>query len=113
MRIAIGPWGNPGEPRETLQDPWGPRCSPFAMPADKIKLREHRTDAADAADATDATDAPEVVSRTAARSPPPHAPGARMTVVTQTPSIQLEVRVTFHASSMVLTRVLEPIFSQQ
>ena len=37
MRIAIGPWGNPGGPRETLEDPGGPRCSPFAMPADKIK----------------------------------------------------------------------------
>ena len=37
MRIAIGPWGNPGGPRETLENPGGPRCSPFAMPADKIK----------------------------------------------------------------------------
>ena len=37
MWIAIGPWGNPGGPRETLEDPGGPRCSPFAMPADKIK----------------------------------------------------------------------------
>ena len=37
MRIAIGPWGNPGGPRETLEDPGGPRCSPFAMSADKIK----------------------------------------------------------------------------
>ena len=90
MRIGIGPRRNPGGPRETLEDPQGPRCSPFAMPADKIK--PHKTDAADAADAADATDAPdapdapEVVSRTAARSPPPHAPGARMTGVTQTPS---------------------------
>ena len=37
MRIGIGPGGNPGGPRETMEDPWGPRCSPFAMPADKIK----------------------------------------------------------------------------
>ena len=73
------PWGNPGGPGETLEDPQGPRCSPFAMLAYKIKPPEHKTDA------TDATDAPEVVSRTAARSPPPHAPGARMMVVTQTP----------------------------
>ena len=33
-----------------------------------------------------ATGATEVVSRTAARTPIPHAPGARMTAVTQTPS---------------------------
>ena len=77
MRIAIGPWVNPGGPRETLEDPGGPRCSPFAMPADKIKPAEPKTDD---------TDATEVVSRTAAGSPPPHAPGPRMTVVTQTPS---------------------------
>ena len=37
MRIAIGSWGNLGGPRGTLEDPQGPRCSPFAMPADKIK----------------------------------------------------------------------------
>ena len=37
MRKAMGPWGNPREPRETLEDPGGPHCSPFAMPADKIK----------------------------------------------------------------------------
>ena len=37
MRIGIGPGGNPGGPGETLEDPGGPRCSPFAMPADKIK----------------------------------------------------------------------------
>ena len=33
----MGPWGNPGGPREILEDPQGPRCSPFAMPVDKIK----------------------------------------------------------------------------
>ena len=33
----MGPWGNPEGPSETLEDPQGPRCSPFAMPADKIK----------------------------------------------------------------------------
>ena len=37
MRIGIGPGVNPGGPGETLEDPGGPRCSPFAMPADKIK----------------------------------------------------------------------------
>ena len=37
MRIGIGPRGNPGEPGETLEDPGGPHCSPFAMPTDKIK----------------------------------------------------------------------------
>ena len=36
--------------------------------------------------ATGATGGGEVVARSAARSPRPHAPGARMTVVTQTPS---------------------------
>ena len=81
MRIAIGPWGNPGGPRETLEDPQGDlfvhrlRCLPT-----KSSLLEHKMEAADATEAT------EVVSRTAARSPPPHAPGARMTVVTRTPS---------------------------
>ena len=37
MRIGIGLRENPGGPRETLEDPQGLRCSPFAMPADKIK----------------------------------------------------------------------------
>ena len=37
MRIGIGPGGNPGGPTETLEDPQGPRCSLFVMPADKIK----------------------------------------------------------------------------
>ena len=83
MRIAIGPWGTLGDlgrPWKTLGDlvVHRLRCLPT-----KSSLREHKTDAADA---TDATAAAEVVSRTAARSPPPHAPGARMTVVTQTPS---------------------------
>ena len=39
-----------------------------------------------AAGATGATGAAEMVARSAARSPSPHAPGARMTVVTLTPS---------------------------
>ena len=37
MRIGIGLRENPGGPRETLEDPGRPRCSPFAMLADKIK----------------------------------------------------------------------------
>ena len=46
--------------------------------------------AAGAAGATGATGATGVVSRTAARTPIPHAPGARMTVVTLTPSNKYE-----------------------
>ena len=76
----MGPWGNPGGPRETLEDPQGPRCSPFAMPAHKIKPPGTQDGC------HGCHGCPEVVSRTAARSPPPHAPGARMTVVTQTTS---------------------------
>ena len=53
MRIAIGAWGNPGGPRETLEDPGGPRCSPFAMPANKIKPPGHKTDATDVTDVTE------------------------------------------------------------
>ena len=37
MRIGIGPGGNPGGPGETLEDPGGPRCSSFAMLAEKNK----------------------------------------------------------------------------
>ena len=42
-----------------------------------------------AAGAAGAADSTEVVARSAARSPSPHAPGARMTVVTLTPSFFL------------------------
>ena len=87
MRIGIGPGGNPwgpGETSKTLVDlvVHRLRCLPT-----KSSLLEHKTDATDA---TDATEAAEVVSRTAARSPSPHAPGARMTVVKQTPSNYLD-----------------------
>ena len=70
-------------------DPTGPYGAPLGVKAGsgnlassevprivaKSAFLEH------AAGATGATGEAEVVARTAARTPPPHAPGARMTVV--------------------------------
>ena len=50
------------------------------------------------ADPADPADPPEVVARSAARTPLPHAPGARMTAV-YTNSIKLSVEIFFKSAS--------------
>ena len=77
----------PGDPTGPTWDPTGSRARFGNLASSQVRCLRIRSAFLEfvAGDAGDAGDG-EVVSRRAARSPPPHAPGARMTVVTLTPS---------------------------
>ena len=77
--LALGALGSLWVPLGSLGSLWELNVHRLRCLSTKSSLLEHATGA------TGTTGAAEVVSRTAARSPLPHAPGARMAVVTQTP----------------------------
>ena len=91
LRGAIGlPLGCPWLPLGALELPLAPFGPPWAPPSN-FKLNVHRlrclsTKSSLLEHAAGAAGAAEVVSRTRLGAHLPHAPGARMTVVTQTPS---------------------------
>ena len=89
----LGPFGCPWLPLGSHLGSFGPPLGPLGarapiwIPFSEQMLLKYRACAQNLAsrnspaDPAEPAESPEVVSRTAARTPPPHAPGARMTVV--------------------------------